>query len=81
MPNDLPLVVLSQGVNMFSSLPPAQAETAGQIWQDLQQETAQLSTNGTLKIAQKSGHNIHIDQPNIVIDSIRQMLEQVRRQT
>ncbi|MGB3402676.1 MAG: alpha/beta hydrolase [Microcoleaceae cyanobacterium] len=78
LPDHLPLVVLSHGVNMFSSLPPAQAEKAGQIWQDLQAQTAQLSTNGSLKIAQKSGHNIHIDQPQLVIDSIRQMVEQVR---
>ncbi len=78
--NHLPLVVLSHGLNMFSSLPPVQAEKAGKIWQNLQRETAQLSTQGTLKIAQNSGHNIHIDQPKLVIDSILQIVEKVRRQ-
>ncbi|NEQ86029.1 MAG: alpha/beta hydrolase [Moorea sp. SIO2I5] len=80
LPNDLPVVVLSHGLNMFSSLPPAQAEKAGKTWQALQGEIAQLSGNGTLKVAQHSGHNIHIDQPQLVIDSIRQIFEQVRQQ-
>ncbi len=77
----LPLVVLSHGVNMFSNLPLAQAEKAWQIWQELQGETAQLSANSTLKIAQKSGHNIHIDQPQLVIDSISKIIDKARQKT
>ena len=75
---DLPLVVLSHGVNMFSELSAEQAERAEQIWQELQAEMANLSSKGTLKIDQKSSHNIHIDQPHLVIDAIRQVIDVVR---
>lgn len=81
LPNYLPLVVLSHGLNMFSNLPPVQAEKAGEIWQDLQVEMAQLSTKSALKVAQNSGHNIHTDQPQLVIDSILQIIEQTRPQS
>ncbi|MCE3043709.1 alpha/beta hydrolase [Legionella sp. 16cNR16C] len=33
-----------------------------------------LSTNSTLKIVKQSGHNIHLDQPKIVIDSIKNVV-------
>ena len=75
---ELPLVVLSHGVNMFSELSDEQAERAEQIWQELQAEMATLSSNGTLTIAKKSGHNIHIDQPQLVIDAICQVIGLVR---
>jgi len=75
---DLPLVVLSHGVNMFSDLSVEQAERAEQIWQELQAEIANLSSRGTLKIAQQSSHDIHIAQPQLVIDAIRQVIDVVR---
>lgn len=71
--DDLPLVVLSHGVNMFSNLPDKQAKKAGLSWEQLQAEVAQLSSQGTLQIAPTSGHNIHIDQPELVVDAIRRI--------
>ena len=78
LPKDLPLVVLSHGINMFSELSAEQSERAEQRWQELQVEMANLSSRGTLKIAQKSSHDIHIDQPQLVIDAIRQVIQAVR---
>lgn len=72
---ELPLIILSHGINMFSSLLPKRAERAGQIWQKLQAEMANLSSQGELIIANKSGHDIHIDQPQLAIDAIRQIIE------
>ncbi|HAU3626736.1 TPA: alpha/beta fold hydrolase [Legionella pneumophila] len=37
-----------------------------------------LSTNSILKIVKKSGHNIHIDQPEIFIKSVKQVVFNIR---
>jgi pimeloyl-ACP methyl ester carboxylesterase len=73
-PSHLPLVVISHGLNMFSG---QNVEAAESIWRQLQAETSQLSTSGSLQIAYGSGHNIHIDQPQLVVDAIRKILEQI----
>jgi pimeloyl-ACP methyl ester carboxylesterase len=49
-----------------------------QVHDELQQELVSLSTQGKQIIAEKSGHNIHWDQPDLVIDAIREILAQVR---
>ena len=40
----------------------------------LQQDLAQLVPDARLIVATKSGHNIHQDQPELVIDAIRQVV-------
>ena len=47
-----------------------------QIRLDLQRELVSLSSRGKQVIAEKSGHNIHRDQPDLVIDAIRQVVEE-----
>jgi pimeloyl-ACP methyl ester carboxylesterase len=44
----------------------------------LQQDLAQLVPDARLIVATESGHNIHQDQPELVIDAVRQVLEAVR---
>lgn len=72
---DLPIVVLSHRVNMFSDLSDKEAEQAEKIWQELQAELANLSSKSKLLIAQNSGHNVHIDQPQLVMDAIQQVID------
>ncbi len=74
----LPLIVLSHGINMFSDLSAEKAQQAEQIWQQLQAETANLSEKGKLIIASQSGHNIHIDEPQLVVDAIHQLTKQIK---
>jgi pimeloyl-ACP methyl ester carboxylesterase len=69
---DLPLVVLARSVQMDG---PVEVVQAQQVWQRLQQQLARLSTRGTLIQATNSGHNIAIDQPELVIDAIQPMME------
>ncbi len=71
---DLPLVVLSHGINMFDDQS-VKASLADQTWEELQAEIVNFSSKSSLIIAQNSGHNIHIEQPQLVIDSIRKVLE------
>jgi pimeloyl-ACP methyl ester carboxylesterase len=64
---------------MFKGLlPPAEAERAEQCWQKMQVELARLSPSGKLLIAEKSGHKIHVEQPELVVEAIRQVVEAAR---
>lgn len=76
---NLPLTVIRHGIpDLFTLMPSSQAEQAEQVWQTLQIELAQLSTNGQLLVAEKSGHGIQLEQPEIVVAAIRDMVETVR---
>ena len=44
-------------------------------------ELANLSKNSRLVIADKSGHHIQLDQPELVVNAIRQVVESVRNGT
>lgn len=47
-------------------------------WQRLQQDQASLSERGCLITAQQSGHVVAIDQPEIIVDAIRTVVETAR---
>lgn len=64
----LPLIVLTRTPS-DSALSP--------LWQKLQADLATLSTNSTHIIAEKAGHNIHHDDPMLVVEAVRQMIQQV----
>jgi pimeloyl-ACP methyl ester carboxylesterase len=83
----LPLVVLTRGVPARDDLPPeAQAalppdfpwQTFDAVWQALQDELAALAPGARHVIATKSGHYIQLQQPELVIEAIRQVVEGVR---
>jgi pimeloyl-ACP methyl ester carboxylesterase len=48
-------------------------------WLEAQQRLATLSSNGRLIVAEKSGHMIQFDQPQIVVDAIEAILDEARR--
>ena len=72
---DLPLAVLSHGVNMFADLSVREPEQAELIWQELQKSMANLSSDSTFEIVESSGHDIHIYQPQVVVEAIHQVVE------
>jgi pimeloyl-ACP methyl ester carboxylesterase len=83
---DLPLVVLSAGAT-FEGIPKAVVTAMGgpeviaqvnQVQKELQKELVSLSTQGKQIIAAESGHNIQLDQPDLVIDAIHTVFEQAR---
>jgi hypothetical protein len=78
---DIPLIVLSHGIPQpmpnFSDEVNAEYE---QVWQDLQREQAALSSNSQHIIAERSGHDIQLEQPELVIGGVRQVLEAVKQQ-
>jgi pimeloyl-ACP methyl ester carboxylesterase len=48
------------------------------FWRQLQRELAQLVPGGRLVVATESGHDIHHDQPELVLDAIRDVVLAVR---
>ena len=59
---DLPLIVLAAG------------ETGQEAHTQLQRELAALSTNGKLIVAGDSDHNMHVDQPQLIIDAVKELV-------
>jgi pimeloyl-ACP methyl ester carboxylesterase len=66
--SDIPLVMLSA-----SSSSPSQMKR--------HEALAHLSSQGKHIVASKSGHWIHLDGPDLVIESIRELVESVRRRS
>jgi len=76
-----PLVVLTAGRRVaapFSTSPHIAARLEG-LWLELQDDMTGLSPNSTDIIAQRSGHSIQRDEPQLVVDVIRQVVESSRR--
>jgi len=53
---------------------------ADETWRQLQQDQVSLSDRGCLIVAQESGHVVAIEQPKIVVDAIRTVVDVVRGQ-
>ena len=51
---------------------------ADEKWRQLQRDQASLSARGCLLIAQRSGHVVSVDQPEVVVDAIRGVVETAR---
>lgn len=51
---------------------------ANETWRRLQEDQASLSARGCLIVAQQSGHLVAVDQPGVVVDAIRTVVETAR---
>jgi pimeloyl-ACP methyl ester carboxylesterase len=75
---NLPLIVLSHGHfdpgTLGADITTEIANQYEKVWQELQVELAALSSNSKRIIAEQSGHNIHLDQPELVISAIQDVL-------
>jgi pimeloyl-ACP methyl ester carboxylesterase len=74
---DIPLVVLRHGrtdLPVRGAVTPAVVEEYEANWVHLQTELAALSPQGKLVVAEQSGHDIHLEQPELVIDAIHEVL-------
>ena len=74
---DIPLVVLTAGRRGVSPLPPDIAQRLNQVQQDTQEELLNLSSNNTHITVADSGHSIQIDRPDVVVDAIQQVVEEI----
>lgn len=74
----MPLVVLSHGIPFAAPFPGWPSATMEEIMRDLQDDLARLVPHAKHVIATESGHNIHQDQPDLVITAIRRVVDAVR---
>lgn len=75
-----PLAVLTHSPTwkMVPDLPDDVLKRIEQISQELQAELPKLSTNSSHKVAAKAGHAIHVEDPKLVIDAIREVVRKVK---
>jgi pimeloyl-ACP methyl ester carboxylesterase len=79
---DKPLVVLLAGPGDGNAPPGISADDWKQLQEEKRQQKvglANLSRNSKLIGAEKSGHHIQLDQPHIVTDAVRLVVDAVRR--
>lgn len=74
---DIPLIVLRHGKSQPMMTTPEVAQLLEQTFAQLQSEMAALSTRGKVVVAEQSGHVIQLEQPDLVIEAIRDVLGDV----
>jgi len=74
---ELPLIVLGHGRPIQGPKKVSEATAIGRehIWRELQIDLAKRSTHGEFRIAEQSSHDIHLQQPELVIQAIRDVLQ------
>lgn len=75
---EIPIVVLSRGKRVWPDTPYGDAMEAA--WKELQDELSYLNGNSTHIIAENSGHLIHLDEPELVVDAIHDVLDFVEKE-
>jgi len=73
---DVPLLVLTRGKRVYPEN--NKGELMEKLWMKLQSELSDRSQISAHVIANTSGHFIHLDQPQLVIDSISLVIDVVR---
>ena len=74
---DYPVVVLSRGLDLYPV--DARGTRKNAICQELQQDLIGLSSRGRMVRALKSGHHIHVDEPELVTRSIESILNEYEK--
>ena len=74
----MPLVVLAHGIPFADPFPGWPSDKMEGIMSRCRRISPSSSPMRTTAIAAKSGHNIHQDQPELVIAAIREVVEAVR---
>jgi pimeloyl-ACP methyl ester carboxylesterase len=72
----IPLIVISRGDGGYEGLPDGVELEKERL--KLQEELTHLSTNSKHIIDKKSGHNIHVEDPETVIDAIKLVVDAVK---
>lgn len=78
---NLPLTVISHGNKDslgLSEVSSDQLAAIEMIWLKLQQDLSRLSTQGELVVVDDTGHFVHQDNPDAVIEQITKVTQQSR---
>lgn len=72
---DIPLAVITRGQQLLPAT--EEGHSLEQEWRDMQRELVTLSKQGWQTVAANSGHSIHIDAPDVVIEEVLRVLDKV----
>ena len=75
---DIPLTVISRDANRGSTTDDAVVLKREQHWAKLQQSLAGLSSKAIHITADRSGHSIPMERPDVIVEAIHQMVFQIR---
>jgi pimeloyl-ACP methyl ester carboxylesterase len=78
---DKPLIVLTRDPNATAGgglVPRQWEELTEPVWQQLQTQLATLSAHSKHIVVNHAGHNIQFEQPQVVVDAILDVIQQVR---
>jgi pimeloyl-ACP methyl ester carboxylesterase len=79
---NMPLVVLTQSPETTDAYPGftvQEVDALNALWLRMHEELAALSSRGVNRMVERSGHYIQKDRPDVVIDTVREVLEQCRK--
>ncbi len=74
----MPMVVLTHGIPFAAPFPTWNVAEMERVMSNNQERVVQLVPGAKLIVAEESGHNIHQDQPELVIEAIRMVVDAVR---
>nr|WP_246879989.1 alpha/beta hydrolase [Bacillus suaedae] len=69
---NIPVIVLSAGKKAHYCKP------AQELWDEMQRELLEISSDSQLVVAEKSGHYIQDDEPRIVVTALRKLIKGIR---
>ncbi len=69
-----PVVVIRRGRDLHTTDYKGDLKTA--IWKELQQDLVTLSERGRIIVAEQSGHHVHADQPELVVNVIISLIDE-----
>jgi pimeloyl-ACP methyl ester carboxylesterase len=77
---DVPMIVIVRDMAdpIQGSVDEETTQQTEQAWREAQIELAAQVTDGTLIVAEGSGHFIPLEKPEVVVDALRTIVEQVR---
>lgn len=75
---DIPLIVLSGAIHSYPEGLNVSADELTKEKKDHQADLLNLSRNSKQIIAKKSGHEIHLDEPDLVVAAIREVVDAVK---
>jgi pimeloyl-ACP methyl ester carboxylesterase len=73
----MPLVILTRG-ELSTNIPRDEAETEHRMWTQLHDQVAQLSTRGSNRTVEGSGHYIQLDKPDAVVSAVAEVVRAAR---
>lgn len=74
---DIPLVVMTRGLRQWPD--DERGDLREALWRELQADLAMRSPLGAQLIARNSGHFIHLDQPALVVQAVRTVVQAARQ--